>query len=158
MKKEDHSYTGDLNSLKLFAALLILNNFEAVEYGHRGDGYDLKGIDKNGQLWLFNLKQRYFASDKYGDLMMDKSNYDTLLWAQSNNPNSKVAYVQFFTDKIFISNLQGWSELSLNCPKTTRFSDNRYVQKTVVKKDQNAIGVKVINYAKIDLNKLKNIY
>lgn len=157
--KEDHELSGDLASMKLFAALLIKQGFEIVAYGHRGDGFDMKATDKNGNVCLFNLKQRYIASNCYGDLVMDKSNYDTLLWAQSNNPDSKVAYVQFFTDNvIYISNEKGWNTIVKQCPKTTRFNDRHYMTKTLVQKMQSDSGVNKIDLNNVDLNVLKDIW
>lgn len=159
MHKEDHNKSGDLKSLKLFAALLFMNGFETVEYGHRGDGYDMKGVDRQGREYLFNLKQRNIASDKYNDLMLTKADFESLQWARENNKDCKIAYVQIYKDGVvFITGERGWGEFESMCPTTTRFDNNEYIMKTNKTKSQNAADVKRIDLKKIDLNTLKELY
>jgi hypothetical protein len=166
-KVEDHKESGDLASLKLFSALLIMNGYCGVVYGDGNCGYDImalkieRGSDGGFEQkeYLFNLKQRDIPSGRYGDLVMDKKDFDALHWAQERRAGSKVLYVQFFTDGIIcISNDKDWEEITRDCPTTTRFGNNEYVKKTLKQKSQSAEGVKRIDLNKISLDKLKNIY
>ena len=148
-KKEDHNVSGDNDSIKLFMMLMIAyDNFEGVVKGHKGCGYDVKGL-KNGCNYLFNLKQRDFNSTKYGDLVMDKADFEALEWAKKQSgENTKILYAQFFKDNtLFITNDQGWSVLKRSCPTTTRFEQNNYIEKTLMQKMQDADNVR-----RIDLN------
>ena len=108
----------------------------------------MKGL-KNGCNYLFNLKQRDFNSTKYGDLVMDKADFEALEWAKKQSgENTKILYAQFFKDNtLFITNDQGWSELKRSCPTTTRFEQNNYIEKTLMQKMQDADNVR-----RIDLN------
>ena len=156
--REDHNRSGDMESLELFAVLMIQHGFNCLLYGEKGDGFDITGARK-GVVYLFNLKQRNFPSTKYNDLVLDKADFDALKWAQGNNLGSKAAYVQFFTDGyVFISNAKGWEETTLDCPRTTRFGDNETVRKTIMRKPQDARGVKRIDLGKVSLDGMMDIY
>ena len=166
-RTEDHKESGDLASLKLFSAILIMNGYCGVVYGDGNCGYDIMALKRerasDGSMsqneYLFNLKQRDFPSRKYGDLVMDKADFDALHWAQERRKGSKALYVQFFNDGVvFISNDKGWEEITRDCPTTTRFGNNEYVKKTLKQKMQDAEGVKRIDLNAISLDKMKNIY
>lgn len=157
--REDHKESGDNNSIILFMTLLLWYcDFDGVVKGHKGCDYDIKGI-KGDTEYLFNLKQRAVSSDRYGDLVMDKEDFDALHWAQEKNKNAKVLYVQFFTDYvIYITNDKDWEEIKRDCPTTTRFSDNTYVKKVLMRKDQCADNVKRIDLNTMCLDDKKYIY
>lgn len=155
---EDHNRSGDLESIRLFSVLMLRHGFNCVLYGEKGDGFDVTGA-RDGVVYVFNLKQRNFESTKYGDLVLDKADFDALRWAQERSLGSKAAYVQFFTDGyMFVSDASGWEETTLDCPVTTRFGDNDIVRKTLMRKAQDAKGVRRVDLSKVRLDTLMDIY
>lgn len=161
--RENHNLSGDLKSLKLVSCLLVNSGFIRIEYGFRGDGYDILAISENDCVYLFNVKQRKFRSDKYGDLTLDESDFNSLQWAKKryadDGHNVKAVYIQFFTDDVmFISNDEGWYVIERNCPTTTQFSNNTYIDKRLKQKMQDADGVTRIDTKNVSLDKMKLIY
>ena len=161
--REDHRKSGDLKSLKLVACFLINSGFVNIRYGFKGDGYDIAAVSESNDVYLFNVKQRNFHSGKYGDLTMDENDFNSLQWVkeklEGEGINAKGVYIQFFADNVmFIANDEDWGILLKNCPTTTRFGNNDYIQKRLKQKMQDADGVKRINLNNVSLDKMKIIY
>lgn len=161
--REDHKESGDDKSLKLVSCFLVNSGFVKIEQGFKGNGYDLLAETSDGEIYLFNVKQRNFASGKYGDLTLDENDFNALQWAkhkfQSAGRNVKCVYIHFFTDNVmFATNDMNWGLLVRHCPATTRFGNNNYIQKRLKQKMQNEPDVKRTDLNNVSFDKMKMIY
>ena len=155
--KEDHNVSGDFKSLQLLSSILILKGSERVEYGHKGDGYDILSV-KDDKMTVWNVKQRRVYSYTYGDICISKPDFEALKWAQNNTGADKIKYVYFFKDVMFISDENGWSEKTLYAPQTQRFLDHVIVEKPCKYKLVTDESLTKIDYRKINFNNLLNPY
>lgn len=90
---------------------------ETERYAH----WDLEGYDSKGEKWCFELKNRSFPSDRFGDVAINKDKYDWLMECPH-----RVILVEFFDDCFFmvdVKNRRPDSIIERQCSRTTRFSD-----------------------------------
>lgn len=151
--KEDHNKSGDFKSLIFFAAILLLKGYDTIKMGYRGCGYDLLA-NKDETTTIFNVKQRSFESAKFGDIVISSPDFNALIWAGNNIKADKLRYVYIFTDCLFISDENNWSEKIIYAPKTQRFSDHTVVKKHCKWKSINDTSIMRIDYHKINFNEL----
>lgn len=125
------SNAGDDKSKELFAKAL-------KHIGHTVKDCDTivqKGVkrpdltsEKNGVKYCFELKQRYFDSDKFNDIMIS----DDKLWMVKQYQSEKVYFVFFYTDGVgylLDANTKPDEVRKVYAKATTRFWDQRMVAK-----------------------------
>lgn len=81
--------------------------------------------------YAFELKNRTFPSYHFGDVLLSGEKYDYL-----NNINARVILVTFYTDKFVMIDIKKRKPDEITtqkCKKHTVFSDNRVIEKKVVK-------------------------
>lgn len=92
--------------------------------------YDIEATYGNYK-YVFELKNRTFPSHKYGDVLLSKEKYDYL-----NNIDARAILVTFYTDKFVLIDVKKRKPDEITtqkCKKQTVFSDNRVIEKKVVK-------------------------
>ena len=132
MRPFNDSIQGD-EGKKWFISWLNNNNFTDItdtdtisQFCH----YDIEAT-LNSVKYCFELKNRTFPSYKYGDVLLSQEKYDYL-----NNINARVILVTFYTDKFVMIDIKKRKPDEITtqkCKKQTVFSDNRVIEKKVVK-------------------------
>ena len=132
MRPFNDTINGD-EGKKWFICWLKENNFTDItdtdtisKFCH----YDLEAT-LNGEKYVFELKNRTFPSYKYGDVLLSQEKYDYL-----NNINTRAILVTFYTDKFVLIDIKKRKPDEITtkkCKKQTVFSDNRVIEKKVVK-------------------------
>lgn len=132
MRPFNDSIQGD-EGKKWFICWLKHNNFTDIidtdtisKFCH----YDIEA--KYGEnRYIFELKNRTFPSNKYGDVLLSGEKYDYL-----NNIDARVILVTFYTDKFVLIDIKKRKPDEITtqkCKKQTVFSDRRVIEKKVVK-------------------------
>lgn len=132
MRPFNDTINGD-EGKKWFISFLKSNNFTDItdtdsisQYCH----YDIEATYGKGK-YIFELKNRTFPSYKYGDVLLSGDKYDYL-----NNINARAILVTFYTDKFVMIDIKKRKPDEITtqkCKKQTVFSDNRVIEKKVVK-------------------------
>lgn len=132
MRPFNDSIQGD-EGKKWFIYFLKSNNFKDItdtdsisKFCH----YDIEAT-LNSDKYVFELKNRTFPSYKYGDVLLSGEKYDYL-----NNINARSILVTFYTDKFVMIDIKKRKPDEITtqkCKKQTVFSDNRVIEKKVVK-------------------------
>lgn len=101
--------------------------------------YDVEA-EYNGKRVRFELKRRNFNSDKFGDCMCEYSKYRKFLLGIELGEFSKGYLVSLFEDKMVLSDItRPRSIMFKDCPSTTEFENNNYIEKKTVHYGQEII-------------------
>lgn len=132
MRPFNDTINGD-EGKKWFISWLNNNNFTDItdtdtisQFCH----YDIEAT-LNSVKYCFELKNRTFPSYRYGDVLLSQEKYDYL-----NNINTRTILVTFYTDKFVLIDIKKRKPDEITtqkCKKQTVFSDNRVIEKKVVK-------------------------
>lgn len=132
MRPFNDTINGD-EGKKWFICWLKENNFTDIkdtdtisQFCH----YDIEATYGNCK-YVFELKNRTFPSYKYGDVLLSKEKYDYL-----NNIDARAVLVTFYTDKFVLIDIKKRKPDEITtqkCKKQTVFSDNRVIEKKVIK-------------------------
>ena len=132
MRPFNDTINGD-EGKKWFICWLKHNNFKDIKdtdtiskFCH----YDIEATYGNYK-YVFELKNRTFPSYKYGDVLLSGEKYDYL-----NNIDARTILVTFYTDKFVMIDIKKRKPDEITtqkCKKHTVFSDNRVIEKKVVK-------------------------
>ena len=132
MRNFSDTINGD-EGKKWFICWLKHNNFKDIidtdtisKFCH----YDIEAT-LNSDKYVFELKNRTFPSNKYGDVLLSSEKYDYL-----NNIDARAILVTFYTDKFVLIDIKKRKPDEITtqkCKKQTVFSDNRVIEKKVVK-------------------------
>ena len=129
MRPFDDSAKGDEGD-KWFISWLERRGFTDVKRTSQYCRWDLEGY-YNGEKYCFEMKNRTFPSDQYGDVLLSKNKYDYL-----KELPYKVILATFYTDKFVLINLKKTSPQEITeqvCKRQTLFSDHTMINKKVVK-------------------------